>query len=176
MTRPPELVRAGTLARCSRDDFAAHAKGTCNQFDCEIGQQFKPSQTRLSDASEWHLVLAKFIEDITFGFVSWFHESIVRFRSPLFLRGSKRSGHPNVDWSKEAPAFPENVIRHVEKLGSTDLNRRIRFEKIVTPDDWDPSCEFSIGSTINSMPNTRFVAPCRNLIARKTATTIIPLM
>ena len=36
-------------------------------------------QSGVSD--EWHLVLGKSFEDITFGFVSWFHQSVVRFGS-----------------------------------------------------------------------------------------------
>jgi phytoene desaturase len=60
-----------------------------------------------------------------------------------------------VDWSKEVPAFRENVLDQVEKLGLHDLRRRIRFEKIVTPDDWDSGYEVHNGATFNMAHNFR---------------------
>ena len=74
---------------------------------------------------------------------------------PLCVTLTGCSQHPNVDWSKEAPAFRENVISDVEKLGLHDLRRRIRFEKTVTPDDWDSSYEVHSGATFNMAHNFR---------------------
>jgi len=86
--------------------------------------------------------------------------------STLYVLVPVTHQHPNVDWSKETPAFRDNVIRQLEKLGLTDLERRIRFEKIVTPDDWDSSYEVHNGATFNmahsfqqmlhKRPNNRF--------------------
>ena len=85
---------------------------------------------------------------------------------PLCVTLTGCSQHSNVDWSKEAPAFRENVISHVEKLGLNHLSRRIRFEKIVTPDDWNSSYEVHNSATDNiahsfrqmlyKRPNNRF--------------------
>ena len=44
---------------------------------------------------EWHLVLAESSEDITFGFVSWFHQSVIRFGSPFFFARFKAGGPVN---------------------------------------------------------------------------------
>ena len=44
---------------------------------CDMLQRL--SSVGVSD--EWHLVFAKAFQDIAFGLVSWFHETIVRFGS-----------------------------------------------------------------------------------------------
>ena len=75
--------------------------------------------------------------------------------STLYVLVPVTHQHPNVDWSKETPAFRENVLDQVEKLGLHDLRRRIRFEKIVTPDDWDSGYEVHNGATFNMAHNFR---------------------
>ena len=75
--------------------------------------------------------------------------------STLYVLVPVTHQHPNVDWSKEAPAFREIVLGHVEKLGLNDLRHRIRFEKTVTPDDWDSSYEVHSGATFNMAHNFR---------------------
>jgi phytoene desaturase len=60
-----------------------------------------------------------------------------------------------VHGAKEAPGFRKNVLDHVEKLELRDLRRRIRFEKIVTPDDWDSSYEVHNGAKFNMAQNSR---------------------
>ena len=42
-----------------------------------------PRVLRVGATREWHLVLAKAFEDITFGFLPWFHETIVSLRATL---------------------------------------------------------------------------------------------
>lgn len=74
---------------------------------------------------------------------------------PLCVTLTGCSQHRNVDWSKAAPAFRENVISDVEKLGLNHLRRRIRFEKIVTPDDQDSSYEVHHGAKPNMAHNFR---------------------
>ncbi|MCY2965720.1 MAG: phytoene desaturase, partial [Planctomycetota bacterium] len=43
---------------------------------------------------------------------------------------------PNVDWRAETPRFRQLVLKQLEKIGVTDVERRIRLEKVITPDDW----------------------------------------
>jgi len=76
-----------------------------------------------------------------------------RGHSTLYVLVPVTHQHPNVDWSKETPAFRENVLDHVEKPGLSDLRRRIRFEKILTPDDWDSKYEVHNGATFNMAHN-----------------------
>ena len=63
------------------------------------------------------------------------------------------SQHPNVGWSKEAPAFCENVISHIEKLGLNNQRRRFRSETIVTADDRDSSHHVHNGAKFDMAQN-----------------------
>lgn len=54
-----------------------------------------------------------------------------------------------VDWRAEAPRFRELMYRQLGKLGLGDLRRRVRFEKIVTPLDWQNDYGVYRGATFN---------------------------
>ena len=41
------------------------------------------------------------------------------------------------------------MLRHLAALGIDDLERRIRFEKIVTPADWEHDLQVYRGATFN---------------------------
>ena len=43
---------------------------------------------------------------------------------------------PHVDWTTEAPRFRQRVLRQLEKIGMRDIERRIRVERMLTPNDW----------------------------------------
>jgi phytoene desaturase len=57
--------------------------------------------------------------------------------------------HPNVDWRREAPRYRQVALRQLAKLGLDDVERRIRFERMVTPADWDQSYQIHKGATFN---------------------------
>jgi phytoene desaturase len=57
--------------------------------------------------------------------------------------------HPNINWKKEAPAFREVAINQLEKLGIKNVRPRIRYEKMVTPDDWQEEYAIYRGATFN---------------------------
>jgi phytoene desaturase len=57
--------------------------------------------------------------------------------------------HPNVDWNREAPRFRQLALRQLGKLGIHDIESRIRFERMVTPADWDHGHEIHLGATFN---------------------------
>jgi phytoene desaturase len=61
--------------------------------------------------------------------------------------------HPNVDWAKEEPAFRERVLNRVEQLGVTDVRKRIRFEKTITPLHWEQDYGVYKGATFNLAHN-----------------------
>ncbi len=61
--------------------------------------------------------------------------------------------HPNVDWSRERKRFRALVLKQAAKAGFVDLERRIRFERILTPDDWDRQHEIHRGATFNLAHN-----------------------
>ena len=59
----------------------------------------------------------------------------------------------NIDWTMQSRAFRAQVIRQMEKIGLHDVEDRIRFEKIVTPDDWQNSYQIYRGATFNLAHN-----------------------
>lgn len=63
--------------------------------------------------------------------------------------------HPNVDWRKEKDRFRALAIKQLEKIGIHGVEDRIRFEKVVTPADWDHSYEIYQGATFNLAHNLR---------------------
>ena len=73
--------------------------------------------------------------------------------STLYLLVPCSHQHPNIDWSKDRDAFRTRAIKQLEKVGITDLESRIRFEKVLTPDDWDTSYEVYNGATFNLAHN-----------------------
>lgn len=61
--------------------------------------------------------------------------------------------HGNVDWSQRAPSFRAAVIRQMEKFGITDLEDRIRYEKVLTPAGWASDMSIFKGATFNLAHN-----------------------
>ncbi|MHB1561085.1 MAG: phytoene desaturase family protein, partial [Isosphaeraceae bacterium] len=57
--------------------------------------------------------------------------------------------HPNVDWASEAPRFRRLALNQLSKLGIDDVERRIRFEHMITPADWDQRHQIHLGATFN---------------------------
>lgn len=73
---------------------------------------------------------------------------------------------PFIDWERQRQSYRALVLRRLEALGLRDLERRIRFEKIVTPADWREEmglyrgATFSLAHTLGQMlhlrPQNRF--------------------
>ena len=71
-----------------------------------------------------------------------------------------------IDWARETPRLRELALRQLEKIGITDVERRIRTERIVTPADWESDfglykgATFSMAHSLNQMlhlrPHNRF--------------------
>jgi phytoene desaturase len=72
----------------------------------------------------------------------------------------------NVDWVKETPRFRKLALKQLEKIGITDVERRIRTERIMTPAGWQGEFDlykgatFSMAHSLNQMlhlrPHNRF--------------------
>lgn len=69
--------------------------------------------------------------------------------STLYVLVPVTHQHANVDWRKERTRFRDLVLRQIAKAGFTDVESRLRFERILTPDDWDSSFEIYRGATFN---------------------------
>jgi phytoene desaturase len=69
--------------------------------------------------------------------------------STLYVLAPVTHQHANVDWSKETPAFRGKLLKQLEKIGIEGVEKRIRFEKIVTPADWESHYHVYRGATFN---------------------------
>lgn len=62
--------------------------------------------------------------------------------------------HANVDWKAESARYRQLALRQVEeKLGISQLEKRIRFERMVTPADWEHKYQIYRGATFNLAHN-----------------------
>ena len=61
--------------------------------------------------------------------------------------------HPNIDWNKERDRYRQVALRQMAKLGIHDIERRIRFERVVTPVDWENKFGIYKGATFNLAHN-----------------------
>jgi phytoene desaturase len=69
--------------------------------------------------------------------------------STLYVLAPVTHRHPNVNWATETPAFRARLLRQLPKIGIRDVEKRIRFEKIVTPTDWENRYAVYRGATFN---------------------------
>jgi phytoene desaturase len=72
-----------------------------------------------------------------------------RGQSALYILSPVTHQHENVNWAKEKESFRERLLAQVAKAGFTDLESRIRYERVVTPADWDSRYEIHLGATFN---------------------------
>ena len=70
-------------------------------------------------------------------------------KSALYVLAPVTHQHPNVDWSRERQRFRQLLLRQIAKAGYGDLVSRIRYERIITPADWDSRYEIYRGATFN---------------------------
>ncbi len=72
-----------------------------------------------------------------------------RGHSTLYVLAPVTHQHPNVDWSKERARYRELLLRQIRKAGYDLDPGRIRYERIITPADWDTRYEIYRGATFN---------------------------
>ncbi|HSN88328.1 MAG TPA: phytoene desaturase family protein, partial [Thermoanaerobaculia bacterium] len=76
-----------------------------------------------------------------------------RGMSTLYVLVPVTHEHPNVDWSRERDRFRALALSRLSKVGIEDVESRIRYERIVTPRDWDQGFEIHRGATFNLAHN-----------------------
>ena len=69
--------------------------------------------------------------------------------SALYVLVPVSHQHPNIDWSRERVRYRQVALCQLAKLGITDIERRIRFERMVTPDEWEKKVGTYRGATFN---------------------------
>ncbi|MCE9631185.1 MAG: phytoene desaturase [Planctomycetia bacterium] len=72
-----------------------------------------------------------------------------RGMSTLYLLIPVTHRHPNVDWRREAAGYREVALDQMERIGIRGVRDRIRYEKMLTPDDWQDDYEIYRGATFN---------------------------
>jgi phytoene desaturase len=73
--------------------------------------------------------------------------------STLYVLAPVSHQHPNIDWSRERGKYRELLLRQIARAGYDGVEKRIRFEKVVTPDEWDTGHEIHLGATFNLAHN-----------------------
>lgn len=85
--------------------------------------------------------------------------------STLYILLPTSHQHPNIDWAKERSRYRELALRQIKNIGISDIEHRIRFERIVTPVDWEKSGIYlgatfnlahNLGQMLHFRPNNRF--------------------
>jgi phytoene desaturase len=61
--------------------------------------------------------------------------------------------HPNIDWSRERDRYRQVALKQLSKVGLADIEKRIRFERVVTPADWESKVGIYRGATFNLAHN-----------------------
>ncbi len=70
-------------------------------------------------------------------------------QSALYVLAPVTHQHPNVDWAKEKAGFRQRLLQQIGKAGYGNLESKIRYERVITPADWDTRYEIYRGATFN---------------------------
>jgi phytoene desaturase len=73
--------------------------------------------------------------------------------STLYVLVPVTHEHPNVDWSLERDRFRALVLERLAKVGIKGIESRIRFERVITPSEWNSRYEIHSGATFNLAHN-----------------------
>jgi phytoene desaturase len=73
--------------------------------------------------------------------------------SALYILVPVTHQHPNVDWLRERDRYRRLVLKQLEKIGLHQVEQRIRFERIITPLDWEQQMNIHLGATFNLAHN-----------------------
>ncbi len=73
--------------------------------------------------------------------------------STLYVLVPVTHQHPNVDWAREGGRFRNLVLRQLGQVGINDVEKRIRFERVITPADWEQQHQIYRGATFSLAHN-----------------------
>jgi len=140
------------LFSCSTFMMYLGLEGTCDQLAHHNIYVAKNYRSNLEDIEKRHVLT----EDPSF-----YVENPCRTdktmapagHSALYVLVPVSHRHPNIDWSKERARYRELALRQLGKLGLTDVESRIRFERIVTPVEWENKVGIFKGATFNLAHN-----------------------
>jgi phytoene desaturase len=75
--------------------------------------------------------------------------------STLYVLAPVAHRSAEIDWTKEKVRFREICLKQMKKIGLGDVEKRIRFEKILTPSNWETDYEVFKGATFNLAHNLK---------------------
>lgn len=75
--------------------------------------------------------------------------------STLYMLVPVPNLHGGQDWAAETQRYRRIALDRLKALGLHDLESRIRYERIVTPQDWQDSYSVGYGATFNLAHNVR---------------------
>jgi phytoene desaturase len=73
--------------------------------------------------------------------------------SALYMLVPVTHRHRNVDWGRERERYRQVALRQLGRIGLKGIESRIRFERIVTPDQWENKVGIYRGATFNLAHN-----------------------
>jgi phytoene desaturase len=73
--------------------------------------------------------------------------------SALYVLVPVSHQHPNIDWSTARDSYRKVALGQLAKLGLTDIESRIRIERVITPADWEDRMGVYRGATFNLAHN-----------------------
>ncbi len=72
-----------------------------------------------------------------------------RGHSALYVLAPVTHQHRNVDWSRERSRYRNLILKQIKKAGYDLDPSRMRYERVLTPADWDTQYEIYRGATFN---------------------------
>ncbi|MBM3823465.1 MAG: phytoene desaturase [Verrucomicrobia bacterium] len=69
--------------------------------------------------------------------------------SALYVLSPVSHQHPNIDWTKERSRFRRLLFDKIAQAGYGDIEKSVRYERVITPADWDSRYEIYRGATFN---------------------------
>ena len=72
-----------------------------------------------------------------------------RGQSTLYILAPVTHQHSNVNWQREGHRYRHLLLERIAQAGFKDVERRIRYERMLTPADWDQRYEIYRGATFN---------------------------
>jgi phytoene desaturase len=69
--------------------------------------------------------------------------------STLYVLVPVTHEHGNVSWERQEAGFRAMALRQLEKIGITDVERRIRVERRLTPATWNSEFHLHLGATFS---------------------------
>ncbi len=70
-------------------------------------------------------------------------------KSSIYVLAPVTHQHANVDWRAERERFRRTVLRQMARIGIQDVEKRLQFEQVITPDDWQSQLHIYRGATFN---------------------------